>query len=390
MSAHNKQNLTAEITEGSKLKSFNVEINNMNIRQEMLYKLQLNVKDNGMTGMITYSDVENVNELGTMTTGIITIEYVDALNMKYVGNFAITKVDVSRTKKNIISTIVYFEEIAISTMRKTFLGVGFKDVHFSEVIIQMCELLGIPINVNYNETKPKLESFVIPSNISFYDFLVKQLEIFNMRMYSTKSGLVVSDKDYLSYGNFGETGDKPFVQGANKNNLFFNILEYKGVVSNPRMLATIPTTLVETIQDKSVLTLDSVEASIKSVYDRQKLNGTFGTKDSTIVSANQNIGRKAQSSISFTLVDGVDTNYADTINQSQKINIIVEGLNIDRIYTLVNVTLERAPNTKNSNGDEVFSGKFIVVGYQDLIVGGVFSQKLTLQRSDFMGGNPNV
>lgn len=386
----NETNLTAQLNDSSKLKLLLIEVNGIRIRQESLFNLQVNFNpENGKTGVFSYTDVENINELSPITTGTVLVKYIDALGIGYEENFAITKVEVSRLKKNQISTMIFFEELIINRLRKSYISIGFKDKTFGDMLKTIFETLDLPVSITSSDSAKVFQQFVVPKNISIYEFLCTHLPLMNMRMYSTKQGLNIVDKAVLAFGNFGDSVEQNFVQGADTDNVYWNIKEYKAVASNPRVLLDAPYTEAEYINDH-VLALDTVKVSIETAYATQELNGSFGFKGTTIANSNPTYGSKAVSSLYFNLQEGIDIDYRDVINSSQDIKIKVQGLNIDRMYTPVNITLDRAPNTSNGEGDEVFSGKFIVTSYVDSITSGVFTQMLTLSRSDFMEGNPNV
>ena len=379
----------AMVTERANLKSLKVTINGISIREQTIVDLQINYKKNMKDGSITFVDAENVGELGNFTEGIIEITYVDGMGNQYGDVFAICDSDGARSKKNAINNTLSFESVAIHKMKMTYLSLGFKDASLSDVIKKVCDLVDISLTIVDSSEPYMFEGLVIPKSICFYDWLITKLDISNKIMYATKAGMVIIDKDLLDFKNLPDTTEHDFVQGADPENPYHNILEFHGKTASKATLLTAPPSETEYIKD-NVLSLQTTKVSIDTASATQAMNGSYGKDGKTIGNGTIFYGSKTTSSIGHNLKQGIDKDYRDVINESQGIYMIVQGLNLQRMYKKVNLVFERTPTINSGHRDEIFSGSFVIVECKDKITGGVFLQKLTLQRSDYGAGDQNV
>lgn len=389
MSSYGETDRTAQISEFGKVTALLVELNGFPIRAPTINDIQIDYGGVTKKGIIAFTDSENVGELSDMTKGVISISYTDALENSYSEIFYITKVVGSRGKKNILTTVIYFEDVVSQTFKRTYLSFGYTNTTLQDVIKAVATKLNLPMTFVDSKNPHIYESLVVPKNISFYDWIQRILKTNNKIMYQSKLGVVIADKDTLDFANLGKSADKKFIQGAREEDTFNTILEFNGATSEPNALLQAPPTDVEYVKD-NVLSLDTVDTSIETVYESQSLNGSFGRRGSTIANSTPFIGRKTISSLTTNLSKGIDNDFRDVINGSQNSDMIIHGQNINRLYKKIDIVLDRAPNTTNAEGNEVFSGTFVVVGYSDRIIMGVFTQKLILKRSDFGEGNANV
>ena len=77
----------------------------------------------------------------------------------------------------------------------------------------------------------------------------------------------------------------------------------------------------------------------------------------------------------------IDNRYKNFLNSNQKSQVIISGVNIDKIYTKIDLNFARSSNSFST--DSLTSGKYIIIKYSDKILKNSFFSKVTLQRSDY-------
>jgi hypothetical protein len=87
---------------------------------------------------------------------------------------------------------------------------------------------------------------------------------------------------------------------------------------------------------------------------------------------------------------GIEKDFRDLIRENQKFSIVIQGLNTEKLYHKIQISLPRPKGVDTGDKDAVFSGMFIVTEVIDKIISGVFTQVLVLQSCDYLEGDSRV
>ena len=143
--------------------------------------------------------------------------------------------------------------------------------------------------------------------------------------------------------------------------------------------------------EPSSLVYSPEDVSAETVYDSQKMNGYMGMGTGvTLPDLVATIGKKEISHIFHNEIQGASEDYRDIINQNQIVTIVVQGLNVTRLFTKVDIKLPRAAAIQTQQDDEVYSGRFVVIEIIDKIIAGNFIQFLKLSASDYGAGSSEI
>jgi hypothetical protein len=77
--------------------------------------------------------------------------------------------------------------------------------------------------------------------------------------------------------------------------------------------------------------------------------------------------------------------YRDVMRKQQTLQIMVEGLNVDRLFTKVNLQIF-TPDAVKDKLDKKFSGQYVVTKVVDKFINGLYMQVLHLESADYGSG----
>lgn len=379
------------LTDRDKLKSLSVILNGVPLASQDIIDIQIDFNDE-VQGRMTFVDVMNVVELAPLTSCIMTVSYKDDTDLLFTQFYMVTNVEATRLKDNNLNVTILFEDIYTYKMSTSYVSRAFSNMTMLQILNKVLEEVSIPAKFYGDGTEFIYDHFVTPGNISVLDFIKKQCIKSNIQMIFDRSGLKFYNKNIIRFSNIGDPSDE-FTLGQSRDTHLWNVKEYHGAVSNQGFLKAAPDADVYYV-DPNDLKVSPSDASITGVYEDQKINGFMGTGSSntsaTLPTTVVFKGKKQVARLYYSEIIGEGMDYRDVINKNQDFMIVVPGLNIDRLYSKVRLSLPRAKSVETQSSDEVFGGTFVVTGVVDKIIGSNFVQFLTLNSSDYKGGNDDV
>jgi hypothetical protein len=84
------------------------------------------------------------------------------------------------------------------------------------------------------------------------------------------------------------------------------------------------------------------------------------------------------------LAVGVTKDFRDVIRGQQTMEIMLEGLNVDRIFSKINLQVIR-PIGIEKKQDKKFSGAYVVTEVIDKFINGLYMQVLKINSADYGG-----
>jgi len=142
--------------------------------------------------------------------------------------------------------------------------------------------------------------------------------------------------------------------------------------------------------DYSSIQFNPEDVSIERAYSTQQINKGMGMGSITLPSLIKTSGNKQIDSLFHNEIIGDVSDYRDIINNNHTVTIAVQGLNVSRLYTKIQLFLPRPKYVQTQEGDETFGVQGVVTEVIDKIIGGVYMQFLTIQTSDFKAGAEDV
>ena len=382
-------NVIPLINETAQYKSYSVTINNIALRPQDIMDLQINFNQ-VIRGRMSFVDTLNVVEFAPITAATIQIEYTDASGVSFESAFVVTEVQSTRMKDNNINVIIKFEDIRTNILTNSYISRAFS----GKTMLQMLELIfdeiGIPALFYHYNGDYIYDHFVFPANISLLDFIMKQITYSNIRMYTDRNDISFISRDVYNFNNLDNPTEPIFTVARDESKPYWNILEYDAKVANNNELKKAAKANMHKTE-ASALKYDPESVSIETVYESQTINKYMGmgTK-TTLPEIVQTLGYKEISHLFHNEINGADEDYRDIINKSQTVTIAIQGLNITRLFTKVEIRLPRPASVQTNEPDEVYSGVFVVTGVVDKIIAGNFMQFLTLSSSDYGSGSENM
>jgi hypothetical protein len=382
------ENYFGNLTESARIKKLTVSINGIEIRSQNIMDVQLHFgKEN--KGIMTFLDNTGISELSPLSYSVVEIYLTDNNNFEFKNHFIITKVNTVRYKEGSIRQEIEFENIVMNNLRNTYISKGFVDKTIIEMITDIFKELNINAIILTRNTDQKYSNFIFPKNISLWEFFNKHLKYENIEWYFDYQGLKILSKDYFAYKDIPLSRGDIYTLTSKPNNPNFNILEFKGITSNTNKLLQAPTSYLNKFNNMNLVYNPEVIGK-SNAYKVEKNNGYMGMGDTTLPILYASIGIKEIDNLNSSLIMGSNENYRDIINSNQKFQIIVQGTNLEKMYSKIQISLPRPKALETSVEDKVFSGYFIVTEIINKIVGGVFIQVLTLQSSDYGRGDNDV
>lgn len=366
----------------------NININGLVLRSQDILDIQINYEDI-IRGRVAFVDTMNLSELAPLTYALINIDIIDINKNKVTISAVVTDVKVLRLKNNQLNIVLKFEDIVANTLRSTYLSKSFKSKTLLQILESLFEYVGVGAKFYHDLSDHVYDYFITPANISLLDFVQSQIKISNVVMFSDRDGIYLVSRVLLNYSQLPAPEEYDFTLNRNNQYPHWNILEYDGNVSRTKetMKVVDSNLYVTNVKD---LSYKPTKIKVQDVYETQKVNGYMGFKDVKFFDIFGGIGTKEISHVFYNDIIGSEEDYRDIINNQQKIEIVVQGLNVLRMYTKIKISLPRAVGIQSQESDETFSAVYVVVGVVDKLIGGNFLQFLTLNVSDYGKGSDEL
>jgi len=385
--ASEMNNVIPNLSESAQVSDLFITINGVSLRSQNMLEIQINHKDY-KKGRLSFIDTYNVSEFAPLTRPIITLSWKDASDTLYKEDFIGTETEIIRLKDNRATVIVRFEEVTLNVLKSTYVSKAFSNMTMLSMLQNIFTERGISAHISKGVSDNVYEHFVFPANMSLYEFIEKNKLHSNIRSISTRKGILFTSRDSLSYGGLPPTDDVPLTLNYNSNNPFWNILEYRAL-SNPRNVTNAAKGFINHINASNIgYYPDTV--SIEKAYESEIVNGFMGIKDKTLPEVISTIGNKEIDSLYNNQIQGDTEDYRDIINTNHDVTLAIQGLNVDRLYTRVKIDIPRPASIDIPQSDEVYSVEGVITEIIDKIMGGVFSQIITVQTSDYGKANKDT
>jgi len=380
-------NVLANISESSQVKDLLVTINGIGLRPQNIIDIQINFSELSK-GRLSLLDIYNISEFAPLTNAIMNISYKDSADILYTGTFIVTEVNTMRLKSNDINIIIKFEDVAVNVLRSTYISKAYSNMTMLKMLEDIFTTRGLPGIFIHDKNDFVYEHFVFPANISLLEFIEKHKNYSNFRTYQDRAGLTLVSRNLLEFANLPSTVEPIFTLNYNPNNPFWNILEYDAKTSQKTVL-TAAKGLMNRV-DYSSIQFNPEDVSIERAYSTQQINKGMGMGSITLPSLIKTSGNKQIDSLFHNEIIGDVSDYRDIINNNHTVTIAVQGLNVSRLYTKIQLFLPRPKYVQTQEGDETFGVQGVVTEVIDKIIGGIYMQFLTIQTSDFKAGAEDV
>ena len=377
------KNYLGNIEDTSIFKDLSVFINDINIRPELISELQINFGKNNK-GLLIFLDNDNISEYAPLNNGLIEISYQDINDTVYKNLFYINTIETTRYKENSVRHIIKFESVEENILKNTFISKTFTNKSFTEMLLEIFNKIEIGCNFSINDNPDKkYEYFVFPKNISLYDLIQKQSMYDNFVIFFNKSGLNIVDRELLIPKNL-EKGTL-YSMNLDKRYPYLNILEYNAKIDNSNIQSA---TVVNINKfDNNNLSYSENIFSIEDFYSDEEINGFMGN-NLKITDVFSSIGIRELDLLKSKKVLNNNKDYRDLLRSYQNVDIIVQGVNVEHLFTKVDIEVNRSKLINDKN--KVFSGTYIITGYSDKFLVDKFFQLLHLESSDFPKGDEDV
>jgi len=382
-----KNNYFGSIQEESRLLDLVITINGEEVPSQNISDLQLNFGKNNL-GLLSFMDITGISELAPLSYGIVEIYYSDLANFQYFGKFIIKKLYTTRYKEGTIKQVCYLEGFYQNTLKNLYVSKTFKDKTMPEMLEIIFNEYEIPTTILKTGNDKIHDYFVFPGNMSFWDFMNKHFQYENMDWFFSKNGLNIMNRDYLS-GSYIEFNEEIYTYEAKPQSQFENILEFYGVTSNNEELITIGVNNIHKFDSNSLKYSDDIIGTANA-NEYEKINLYAGMAETTIPDIYAPIGIREFDTLKNSQILGREEDFRNIIRENQKFSILIQGLNTEKLFHKIQISLPRPKGIDDSNNDKCFSGMFIVTEVIDKIISGVFTQVLVLQAADYLRGDESV
>jgi len=376
---------TPIIDDTAQYDALNIIINGLSLRSQDVLSLQINYEDI-IKAKLSFVDTMNLAEFAPLTAAGIQISFNDATKRNNDLNFVVAKMETVRIKNNQINITLTLEEVTSNMLANTYISKSFVKKTFMQMLEEVTTEESIEIDYFAGDSDFIYDFFVFPANISLLDLIRKQSKLNNIIMFSNRNGLLISNRDSVNFGELQGPAENVFVLDRNKEYPYWNIMEYKGITANTKNTQKVCKTTLSNNTDIMNLGHFPTTITLEDVYEDQKLNNGIGYNEVALPDMFYSSGEKQVAHFAHNETTGDLEDYRDILTSQQKFNIIVQGLNVDRVYSIIRISLPRSVNVQTPQDDEVFSGLFVVTSVIDSIFAGNFIQHLTLQSADYGKG----
>jgi len=370
----------------AKHKLLNVTVNGLKLRSQDIIDIQVNYHDI-IKGRVTFVDTMNLTELAPLTYALILIELIDINDNKISLDCIMTSLDVLRLKNNQINVTMKFEDYIANTLNNTFISKAYSKKTMLEIYADLIDMAGGTASYYMEVDDKKIDNIITPANMSVLEFIKQQNKYTNILMFSDRDGIHLSSRKFSDFGAIHEPKEFDFTLNLNSKYPHWNILEYNGKVSNFKSTQRAVNANRSMLSIKD-LKYDPEEISAKTAYDSQEINSTFGMGELKLPDLVESVGVREISHLFDNELMGNNVDYRDIINKQQQLTIVIQGLNITRMYTKIKLIIPRAQSVQTQEADEVFSAVYVVTGVIDKLITGNFFQFLELSAADYAAGNP--
>jgi hypothetical protein len=379
------KNYLSNITDSSKVHELQVTVNNIDLITETISDIQINF-GKVSKGKITFLDTIGIVEYAPLTFTILRISFSDSSKIKFSNEYIVTKTNITRYKDGGTKINLYFEEAFQYALKNMYISKTFKNKTIIEMLQELFNTHDIATTLVKHPDDYVHDFFVFPKNISMWDFLNLYLVQEGYTYYCDASGIKILNRKFLEFSNLPEEKGDSYTLKFSKDKPHFNILEYSGTFSNTDVVKNIAQ------YNKNKLNIEELKYNfdfkgIATIQETENLNGGYIGKSVDIKSVYPKIGFREIDEINHFGIIGLDEDYRDMAIENQKLKIVVEGTNIERLYHVINIEIPTAKNIKNNKGDSMGSGKYVVTEVVDKIISGMFIQVLTIQSLDYPKGN---
>jgi hypothetical protein len=131
--------------------------------------------------------------------------------------------------------------------------------------------------------------------------------------------------------------------------------------------------------------LDNIEKTTTSLGETKSLTSeTQTTGTSSSATSKYPAGVQLGAKMFRNLAVGVTKDFRDVIRGQQMLELMVEGLNVDRLFTKINLETIR-PIGIDKKHDEKFSGTYVVTEVIDKFINGLYMQVIKINSADYGG-----
>jgi hypothetical protein len=357
--------LSNKLNEAWAAHNYFVAINGCELREPDILDLEIMFGGCSVHGILTFQDSQGLMQgtpKGTPSLAVgghVRVGWESALGCggEYEETFSIEKVRSDTNEKNQRLVILDLVDIETKNHQGTHITKPYKEKKFSEIVEEHVTDVNKTIHEAQKRTlkvvghlKEAIDSIVIPSHISFHDFLQISLPENGYEYKKDKHTSYIVSSQATEFDKLKSQKEEFEVDTVTEFS-FWRILQYNlaGFDVNA-LIDSIPIALTTTTKEikgtdsKDKLAKDMVVDHKKTVQD----GGAGKTKQSDMIVKK---GTKRSSKKNMNLQQ-----YYTTLSNAQKCSIWVPGVNRNRIGFRVQVSFPRPQYMQGDSYDNVFSG----------------------------------
>lgn len=340
-----------------------------------------------ITGKLKFKDSFDISSAGLVkfnNKNKLTISIKDFSETSSFRSFVVTAANNVVINERVKVWDITFQDAISYAMQNTYGGVSFYGSAIT-CLTSLFDQMGINTILSTDKmTKDIVDTctereFTVPSNQTIYDFFVYQLRKDNIRIYQDRTTLHIKEVKpaKLIPAKDPKSGDDlVFTNNIPNNDYLFKIhdfMDFKNPAGKLNQLSPIIKVFssVDTGVDTTTILLDDVFADLKlNDLEITGIQVTDGEKHVTAPDASPG----AQKADLF-----------DAFMKNQQMFIAVPGtLRYGNVGSIVSLDMKGgiAGQDTNLEGDVLTSGKYLVLGVSDRLIGDKFIQRLYLGRLD--------
>jgi hypothetical protein len=264
---------------------------------------------------------------------------------------------------------ITFESQYSRLLKDTYFNLYKSNSSPSEFLEMIFKKYNIPVVLYDSKPSKKIENILTTADINLYEWIIKFCEKYEITLFSDRYSIYAIHKDAYSYDkiNFNEESEysnRDEVDSFRRINEYrIKELDYKFISSN--------NTGKEYYFDISNSIIKPVNKTLKSYYDQYKIseNGYVGNipfSDPFLISG-------------YRLRD--ENNLKNNLNNNQTLEIVIRGLNNDKILNKIIIEINNPENIEDVN--YIVSGTYVIKKVIDKINMNKFYHYIELDRVDY-------
>ncbi len=312
--------------------------------------------------------------------GLVEVGYVTATGCSWSDEFVIKNVTSETNSKNQKLVALSLEDKETRNLKGSYVNKGYPDKKFSEAMDDHFKELGndaLRKNKEFQVIGPKDEkkvNTVIPSNISFYTFLNRDMKDRGYSYVKDKHNSYLVHEEHKEFDKLKSLGDV-YVYDTNPRS-FTRIVQFKiEGFDSEAYLASIP------VSNTSINVVNSNSSDSKNGTDT-KISKKDPKDEVKTTTSGVNVGEVAK--IHRGTKQGSkmanEKQYFETLSNAQKCSIWVPGRTDNMVGRKITVIFPKPTYYSGTEDDKIFSGEWEVYGVRDKVIGMYFMQELLLRR----------